>query len=210
MEKPLYPSKNMRITQGYEEGTHKNSYAIDDAGQDSSISNIYAPFTGIIKKVYTNDANEVWLESIEPVEYPDGTIDYMTIMFAHDNDVSDLFVGKKINKDEIFYQEGIKGNATGNHCHIECAKGKYISPGWYKNNNGYYSIINGKKPEECLWIDDSINIINNYNYDFKKITITPQEPIKEDTRTLIFTCKKKGLYGIYLDLGDKLYIDKTN
>ena len=50
MEKPLYPSKNMRITQGYEEGTHKNSYAIDDAGQDSSISNIYAPFTGIIKK----------------------------------------------------------------------------------------------------------------------------------------------------------------
>ena len=79
-----------------------------------------------------------------------------------------------------------------------------------KNNNGYYSIINGKKPEECLWIDDSINVINNYNYDFKKITITPQEPIKEDTRTLIFTCKKKGLYGIYLDLGDKLYIDKTN
>ena len=210
MEKPLYPSKNMRITQGYEEGTHKNSYAIDDAGIDSNISEIYAPFTGIIKKVYSNDANEVWLESLEPVEYPDGTIDFMTIMFAHDDEISELFVGKKINKGEKFYQEGKKGNATGNHCHIECAKGKYISPGWYKNNNGYYSIINGKKPEECLWIDDSIKIIDNYNYSFKKINFPSQETEKKDTKMLIFTCKKKDLYGIYLDNGDKVYLEKLN
>lgn len=208
MEKPLYPSKNMRITQGYEEGTHKNSYAIDDAGIDSSISEIYAPFTGIIKKVYSNDANEVWLESIEPVEYPDGTIDFMTIMFAHNDDISGLFVGKKINKGEKFYREGKKGNATGNHCHIECAKGKYISPGWYKNNNGYYSIINGKKPEECLWVDDSIKIIENYNYNFKKVNSLPQEKEKTDTKKLIFTCSKTDLYGIYLDDGDKVYLEK--
>ena len=30
MEKPLYPSPYMRITQGYGVGTHKNSFAIDD------------------------------------------------------------------------------------------------------------------------------------------------------------------------------------
>ena len=102
----------------------------------------------------------------------------MTIMFAHDNDVSDLFVGKKINKDELFYQEGIKGNATGNHCHIECAKGKYISPGWYKNNNGS---ISGTGEAITVRNDaNHVNVINNYNYDFKKITITPQEPIKEE------------------------------
>ena len=35
MEKPIYPSSNMRITQGYGEGTHKDSYAIDDAGKDT-------------------------------------------------------------------------------------------------------------------------------------------------------------------------------
>ena len=29
MEKPLYPSPYMRITQGYMIGTHKDSYAID-------------------------------------------------------------------------------------------------------------------------------------------------------------------------------------
>jgi len=64
-----------------------------------------------IKKIYSNDANEVWLESIEKQEYPDGTIDYMTIMFAHDDDISDLFVGKRIKKNEIFYKEGTKGNS---------------------------------------------------------------------------------------------------
>ena len=52
MEKPLYPCYNMRITQGYGEGTHADSYAIDDAGKDTGISKLRAPFTGIIKKIY--------------------------------------------------------------------------------------------------------------------------------------------------------------
>ena len=169
MEKPLYPSKNMRITQRYNTGSHIDSYAIDEAGQDSNISILYAPFTGIIKKIYLEDANEVWLESIEPVEYPDGTIDYMTIMFAHSNDVSNLFVGKKIKRKEPFYSEGTKGNTTGNHCHIECGKGKFIGTGWYKNNGGSYSINNKKKPEECLWVDESIKVIDSKGLNFKRI-----------------------------------------
>ena len=144
MEKPIFPSKYMRITQGYEEGTHKDSYAIDNADKDKGISEVYAPFTGIIKKIYTNDANEVWLESVEKVEYPNGTVDYMNVLFAHANDISNLFVGKKIKIKEPFYKEGTKGNATGNHCHIECGRGKFVNNGWHKNNNGYWSINNAK------------------------------------------------------------------
>ena len=90
MEKPIYPLRNMRITQRYGKGTHVNSFAIDDAGKDTGIEDVYAPFTGTIKKIYPQDANEVWLESDNPVEYPDGTIDYMTILFAHANDISKL------------------------------------------------------------------------------------------------------------------------
>ena len=235
MEKPLYPSSVMRITQGYNVGSHKDSFAIDDAGKDTGISRLKAPFTGIIKKIYQQDANEVWLESMDQVEYPDGTIDYMTMMFAHSNDVSDLFVGKKINKGEEFYSEGTKGNASGNHCHFECGKGKFVSPGWYKNNSGYYSIYNGKNPEECLWIDPSITILNNNNYNFKSIVEAPsieepeetddssssqlpeevpQEPESStedessDTKQLIFTCPKTDLYGIYLKENQKLYIER--
>lgn len=228
MEKPLYPSSVMRITQGYNEGSHKDSYAIDEAGLDSTISKIKAPFTGIIKKIYQNDANEVWLESVDKVEYPDGTIDYMTILFAHANDVSNLFVGQRINKNEEFYSEGTKGQATGNHCHIECGQGKFTGSGWHQNASGYWSINNGKKPEECLWINDSIKIINNYNYEFKKIEpeiLTEEEPLpnnsKENTQEntqqsnettnnikLIFTCPKTDLYGIYLKKDDQLYLKK--
>ena len=228
MEKPIYPLKNMRITQGYEEGTHIDSFAIDDAGLDTEIESIYAPFTGTIKKIYTQDANEVWLESNKPVEYPDGTIDYMTILFAHANDISNLYVGKKINQNEAFYKEGTAGNVTGNHCHIECAKGKYQSPGWTANSEGYYVIINGKKPEECLWIDNQTNVINNNGYDFQRVTkesINTEleedanvQTLPEDIKTnadleeqqenpkLIYTCTKDDLYGIYLKEGEKLYL----
>lgn len=233
MEKPLYPSAYMRITQGYMTGTHSDSYAIDEAGRDTSISSMRAPFTGVVKKIYTADANEVWLESVDKVKYPDGTEDYMTILFCHDNDVSDLFIGKVINKGTEFYQEGTKGNAFGNHCHIECARGKFTGTGWHKNKSGYWSINNGKKPEECLWIDDSITIINNKGYEFKKIEesnnipvpVTPSNPEtpnnnddkKDDTSNdnksdinsdikLIFTCDSTDIYAIKLKKGQKLYI----
>ena len=222
MEKPIFPSEYMRITQGYNIGTHKDSYAFDNAGIDSGISELYAPFTGIIKKIYPNDANEVWLESIEPVEYPDGTIDYMTIMFAHDNDISNLFVGKRINQYETFYHEGTKGNVTGNHCHIECGKGKYTGTGWHKNNSGYWSINNGKKPEDCLWINDNIKVINNNNYNFKKISTNSVDKIKEEKIEKIvekedkdkikfeFTAPSNDLYGVYLKEKEKIIIEKLS
>lgn len=189
MEKPLYPSYYMRITQGYNTGTHMNSFAIDDAGKDQGIGKLRAPYTGTIKKIYQNDANEVWLESIEPVEFPDGTIDYMTIMFAHANDVSNLFVGQKINQGEEFYSEGTKGNATGNHVHFECGKGKFTGTGWYEDSAGYWSIVNGKKVDECLFIDDSYNLINTAGYDFKKIMSrigTPVERNEEVNQVIVF------------------------
>lgn len=231
MEKPLFPSKYMRITQGYNEGTHKNSFAIDNAGKDSGISDVYAPFTGIIKKIYKTDANEVWLESSDKVEYPDGSIDYMTILFAHANNVDSLFVGKVIKKGDVFYQEGTKGNASGNHCHIECGRGKFTGSGWSKNLSGYWSINNGEKPENCLWIDDSINILNNGNYEFKKISTKvvekpkdetiPKEPEKEEQKekpneepnfkdVLSFTAPKNDLYGVYLKENQKLIIKELS
>lgn len=226
MEKPIFPSKYMRITQGYNIGTHKDSFAIDNADKDSGISNIYAPFTGIIKKIYQNDANEVWLESTDKVEYPDGTIDYMNIMFAHCNDISNLFVGKIIKQNEAFYKEGTKGNATGNHCHIECGKGRFTGTGWHKNNAGYWSINNGKRPEECLWLDDSINILNSNNYNFKKIPTNSVDnksnnvdknndkaPEKKEISTTIvekeifnFKAPKTDLYGVYLNKDETLII----
>lgn len=175
MEKILYPSPYMRITQGFKEGTHRACFALDDAGSDGGIDFLIAPFTGTIKKIYTADANEVWLESNEKVLFADGTVDYATIMLCHDNDVSNLFVGKVIKQGERFYEEGTKGYATGNHVHFEIAKGKFTGTGWHQDEAGFWSLNNGTNPVDCFMIDDSYTIINNYGYAFKHINDV-QEP----------------------------------
>ena len=169
MEKPMYPSPYIRITQKHGIGTHVDSYAFDEAGSDGGIDYLISPFTGVIRKIYPQDANEVWLESIAPVLYPDGTQDYMTIMFTHDNDVSNLKVGQVIPQGQRFYEEGTKGMASGNHCHIECARGKFTGTGWHQNSAGYWSINNGKKADECLWIDDSYHLMDTAGYNFRNV-----------------------------------------
>lgn len=177
MQKPMYPCKVIRITQIDHEGTHSACWAVDEAGVDGGISNFIMPFDGVVKKLYPADANEVWIESLDKVEYPDGTIDYMTLMFAHDNDISNLYVGQIIKAGTVFYQEGTKGKATGNHVHFECGKGKFSGSGWYKDASGAWSIINGKKATDCLWIDDSYDIKNTRGYTFKKVITRVGKPV---------------------------------
>lgn len=166
MEKAMYPSKYIRITQKDHQGSHSACWAVDEAGKDGGIGNIIAPFTGIVKKIYAY-SNEVWLQSKNKVKYADGTEDYMTILFCHDNSVTSLYVGKEIKAGTIFYQEGTKGNAQGNHLHFECGKGKFSGTGWYQDKSGAWSIINGKKVTECLWIDDTYTIKDTAGYKFR-------------------------------------------
>lgn len=169
MQKAMYPSPYIRITQKDHTGTHADSWAFDEAGSDSGIDYVIAPFDAVVKKIYTSDANEVWLESLEPVLYADGTKDYMTIMSAHDNNVSNLKVGQVIKQGQRYYEEGTKGNASGNHIHFEVARGKFTGTGWHKNSAGYWSINNGKKVDECLLIDDSYHLLNTAGYHFKNV-----------------------------------------
>jgi murein DD-endopeptidase MepM/ murein hydrolase activator NlpD len=147
---------------------------VDEAGKDGGKGNIIAPFTGIIKKVYTQDANEVWLQSKNKVEYADGTKDYMTIMFAHDDSVTSLYVGKEIKQGTVFYQEGTKGQASGNHVHFECGKGKFTGTGWHQDGDAW-DINNGKRVDECLWIDDTYQIIDTKGYKFKNVKEAEQK-----------------------------------
>lgn len=180
MQKAMYPCKVIRITQIDHEGTHSACWAVDEAGIDGGISNFIMPFDGVVKKTYTSDANEVWIESSSKVEYADGTQDYMTMMFAHDNDISDLYVGKTLKQGQTFYQEGTKGKATGNHVHFECGKGKFTGSGWYQDASGAWSILNGKKATDCLWIDDSYTIKNTRGYTFKKVQTHVGTPVLRD------------------------------
>lgn len=156
MEKAILNLDILNISQGMNDSfSHKGNLAIDITG----CSYLKAPFTGIIKKIYP-ECNAVWLESIEKVEYADGTIDYMTVMTMHDNDISDLYVGKIINQGEIYYHQGVKGYVTGPHIQISVGKGKFCGSGWYQNQYGSWCINNQYDITKALFLHTDVKIIN--------------------------------------------------
>ena len=171
MEKAIFMMDYLNITQkANNEFSHKGDKAIDIAGKDVGIDNFKAPFTGVIKKISTSD-NTVWLESKDKVKYADGTIDYMTIFTTHDNDISNLKVGNMVKQGEIYYQEGTRGNATGNHIHLAVGKGKFTGSGWQKNEYGIWVINNQYDVYKALFLLDTVKIINDGNYNWIKTNV---------------------------------------
>jgi len=169
--RPIFPMKYLNITQGHRGGTHKAGFPIDIAGKDTGIDDVFAPFDGMINKIYepNNSAlgHTVWLESTSPVTYADGTVDFATIMLTHDNAVTDLRVGQIVKQGQVFYQEGTAGFATGNHVHLEVARGKMAGLGW-QQVNGSWIITNPYEPHKMFFLSDTI-IINGFGYPWKEL-----------------------------------------
>lgn len=179
MQKAVLMMNYLNVTQrGGGEFSHKGDDALDLAGKDGGIDSLKAPFTGVIKRIYTN-VNAVWLESVDKVKYADGTVDYMTVMTLHDNDVSNLKVGQIINQGEYYYDEGSKGYVTGNHIHLAVGKGKFTGNGWYKNEYGSWCINNQIEVYKGLFLLDTTNVINNGGYNWiKTSTLTEDNGVK--------------------------------
>ena len=164
-EKALFPMRYMQVTQGAGGSySHQGTNALDLAGADSGCDTVYAPFTGVIRRIYTFSGNFVWLESSDKVTFADGTVDFMTIMVGHNDDVSTLYVGQVIPQGAAFYREGKAGIATGNHVHLECARGKFSGNGWRQNALGNWLINNSISPYKALFIQESTIVLNNGGY----------------------------------------------
>lgn len=173
MEKAMFPLAYMNITQGVNGSySHMGTNAID-LGNRGYKEKVYAPFNGIIRKVYTKSGNFVWLESKEKVLWANGTMDYMTIMTGHDDDVSDLFVGKEIKAGEAYYEQGTAGNATGIHVHLEVGRGKFTGGGWYKNSQGKWTIQNSVRPDSALFVKPDTVIVNDAGYNWRTVMEMP-------------------------------------
>ena len=86
--------------------------------------------------------NAVFFVSTQKVRFRDGTIDYAVIMIIHDNYIGDILaLGKNyvFKQGEEFGDEGTAGRASGNHVHIEIAKGTYTHM-YDKNAYGVYHL----------------------------------------------------------------------
>jgi murein DD-endopeptidase MepM/ murein hydrolase activator NlpD len=169
MQKAIFPMSNMNITQGMNGGfSHKGVLALDLAGRDTGIENVFAPFTGVVKRKWAN-GNVIWLESITPVKYANGVEDFMTIMLMHDNDTTNLYVGQVINQLQVFYQEGTSGYATGNHVHLQVARGKFTGSGWFQNSFKKWCLNNQINVNDGLYTYNT-NIINGGGLNWVKTT----------------------------------------
>ena len=163
----LFPMEVCRITQGVNgQYSHQGTNAIDNGGKNSGIDPIYAPVT--MKHVWRDSAkngNAVFFESVNKVQFADGTIDYATFMFIHDNYIGDYKVGQIFKQGQEFGDEGTAGNATGNHAHIEVAKGRYTKP-YIKNKFGVFMLPNSIHPNKAFYINGT-TVINDLGYNFK-------------------------------------------
>lgn len=124
-EVTVYPIAILQVVGGRingDESSHGRPYCIDvEAG-----SNLLAPFDGVVTGIERSN-NSVWLSSSEDLYLADGSIGKATILVMHDEDISDLWIGKTFKQDERFYQTGNYGYSNGPHIHIESIKG-YVDP----------------------------------------------------------------------------------
>ncbi|WP_208645086.1 hypothetical protein [Rathayibacter festucae] len=191
MQNILFPMRVMNITTKAGEGTHVGSNAIDVAGSNPGIESAFAPFTGVVRKVWPN-GNTVWLESVEPVQFADGRQDYAVVSLTHDNSVTDLPVGRRIEQGEEFYQEGTAGNATGNHIHLEIGVGRFTGTGWHQIANGNW-VINNSYPATSAFFLDGTTVLNGGGYEWKTLTGDDDMITKDDADLLrIINSEVKG------------------
>ena len=195
MEKAILNIDVLNISQGMNGNySHQGDLALDII----DCTFFKAPFTSVIKRIYTTN-NTVWLESLEKVEYADGTIDYMTIMTMHDNDVSHFTVGQIINQGQTYYEPGIKGKVTGSHIHVAVGKGKFTGNGWHKGkyqlqSKCYAWLINNQYSiTKALYLYSDTKIINGI-YNWKTSVYTTIESRKKTLEEIAYEVIK-GLWG---------------
>ena len=125
---------------------------------------VRAPFDGQIVRIDATQisCNAVWFQSASPVLYADGTSDYMTVCFLHDNDISDLYVGQGFTQGDYFYDSGDYGVSAGKHVHVAVYRGEY--------NGGMRCGSGDVYAEDAFFLPDDTYIYNSYGLNWKKMS----------------------------------------
>ena len=189
----VFPQKVCNVTQSWNgtynhylnSGGSPSDYPMDIADGTTWREAFYAPCRMKCTKIYgqvtgyKGVANGAWFESTEPVNFPDGTTDYLTVKFVHmENDdfgSNGIRVGRIYEKYEYVGREGRTGNATGNHLHVTCGKGKMKGTGWKQNSKKQWVLqtTGGQfKPDQLLYIDRNFTTMQSEkNMTFKDMPI---------------------------------------
>lgn len=179
-EQAWWPAQRMYVVQiAYESGSgasHKdyNTIDIDDTSDvPEKERKIFAPFTGIVV-FKDDDFGYVLLQSRDKVRYANGTEDYMTVGFMHDNDISNITLGTVIKQGQDFYDRGVKAygklqngeNDTekwNDHVQISVFKGQFFQVeaqknGTYKIGRQLGTFPNGKLSAGNVYAFDAFSV----------------------------------------------------
>ena len=202
MEYAKFPMEYVNVTQVPNNAfSHKGSMsAWDGAGRDTGTDDGLAPYTGEISwKDNPRSNTGVLFTNTVPVKCADGITrqaGQVHTLFWHDNDISDLWVGKKFKQGEVFYQEGTAGRATGNHIHFNVGVGNYKKGDYPLRENEFdvWEIKGEIDPTKIFFIDDSHKVIKTngmkwVKYSEPKVEVKPVEVKPVESKP-----KKKYLY----------------
>ena len=172
MEQARFPMEFLRVTQGPNTGSHAGSKAMDFGGKDTGCDAVYAPFTGRVARVRTDSSHETYFESLEPVEFADGTVDYMTVTLMHDN-VLDVRTGQVLHQGEKIGDEGGFGGGRpgrfGAHLHLEASRGRGIAY-QVRNAQGTYCTPQQVDVWAALWLGADVQVLDGGGCPWKRDT----------------------------------------
>ena len=172
-EVALFPLPYMNISQGEmmpSGWSHYNVYNIDFLGWDANgrvyQAPIYAPCTMKVVStwMYYAGGNQVCFESVNKVHLADGSLDYLTIYFAHDSNPPYTTIGQVVNQGQLCYHTGTYGEVTGDHVHTCCGKGQF--DGYTQRSGGHWDLTNRMHYYDAVYVNDT-TIIDGNNYNWK-------------------------------------------
>lgn len=176
----LFPLSYMYISQGEDgEYSHQGSLNMDFLGwgENGRIYNCpyYAPCDMTCVYQSQSGAYNIW-ESDKPVYLADNTTDYVTLMCIHDESL--LPLGSKVKQGDILGHTGAAGQATGDHVHLNIARGIY--EGQEQLPTGVWQLKNSIHLYNAMYVNDTV-LVEDYNYPWKTYDggVIPPTPVKK-------------------------------
>ena len=159
----LFPLEYLYMSQ--DEGgdfSHAGTLAMDFLGWNSLGRVLQCPYYAPVSCTCiasTESANRIW-QSNSQVHLADGSLDYVTWVVAHDNNPP--AVGTSLVQGQLMGHTGTAGNVTGDHLHLNIAKGQYAN--WERvppNNN--WQLRNSMHIYDACFVNDT-TIVQGYGH----------------------------------------------